>query len=137
MPNETGSEGADARVPAGPVCPRCLDEVFPFVDFCPRCRTPLTSFANTGPLESALSEGWGLGEAIVTKQPRLVTLVGLLLLLTPTLLGGTAFLVSSGRSSGDEGATVGRLVAAGTLGLAGWALVHATRNYVRARRRPG
>ena len=128
----------DARAEAGPaipICAKCLGEVLPWMDFCMRCRSPLTAFANTGPMESAFSEGWGIGEAIVTKRPSLVSVIGLWFLLVPTMLGfGVSFAFSLRESHTWLGA-VGRLVAAGVIACLAWALFHATRNYVRARRR--
>jgi hypothetical protein len=63
----------DARAEAGPaipICAKCLGEVLPWMDFCMRCRSPLTAFANTGPWR-APSPRDGIGEAIVTKRPSL------------------------------------------------------------------
>ena len=128
----------DARAEAGPaipICAKCLGEVLPWMDFCMRCRSPLTAFANTGPMESAFSEGWGIGEAIVTKRPSLVSVIGLWLIVAPTLLGLVLSLVFSLWEPSSWIGAITRPVAAGVVVFLVWALFHATRNYVRARRR--
>ncbi len=116
------------------VCPKCMNELAPSVDFCPNCRAPVTSFANTGYLESALAQGWGMGEAIVTKSPSLVHLIGLWLLLLPFLVFPLIVLfVARGDGWTWEG-VIGRVVTAVILCFVVWCLQRATRNYVRARR---
>ncbi len=136
MTPQPGGDAPRLEGPAIPVCPKCLAEVRPRTDFCPGCRSPLTSYANTGYFESALAEGWGLGEAIVSRHPSLVTLIGLWLIVAPLLVG---FSLQLAPSFGEELlwlGLVGRLVAATVVLCLAWALFHATRNYVRARRNP-
>lgn len=120
--------------PAIPVCPKCMAEVLPWMDFCMRCRSPLTAFANTGPMESAFSEGWGIGEAIVTKRPSLVSLIGLWLLVAPSVVVPALMLFRPSLGPLSFGELVERAFAGIFLAFGGWALFHATRNYVRARR---
>jgi hypothetical protein len=85
-------------------------------------------------MESAFSEGWHRrGDRDEAAQP--VSVIGPWFLLVPTMLGfGVSFAFSLRESRTWLGA-VGRLVAAGVIACLAWALFHATRNYVRARRR--
>lgn len=123
------------RGAAIPVCPKCMRELLPTVDFCPHCRSPVTSFASIGYIERAVAEGWGIGEAIVTERPSWVTVIGLWLVLAPSIVLLSVVLIRPARDSAGFGTVVEKGFAAITLGLLGWALVHATRRFVRARRR--
>lgn len=46
-----------AELPEQEICYSCLGVNDPGVNFCRHCRTPLTSFAATGPLERAYALG--------------------------------------------------------------------------------
>jgi hypothetical protein len=93
----------------------------------------VTSFANTGFLESALAEGWGIGESVVTKAPSLVTLIGLWLLLGPWIILPVSIFVLGGLRW-TWIAVLTELSMGGILFGVGWCLYRGTRNYLRARR---
>ena len=118
------------------VCPKCIGELPPGAHFCPRCRGPVTSFANTGGYESALAEGWSLGESVVTQRPSLVTLIGMWLALLPSCLVGPALFFAS---PALESTWMRAVVGAFTLAISGifaYCLYRGTLNYVRGGRRP-
>ena len=118
------------------VCPSCLTENVPSVDFCKNCGCPLSSIATIDPLRRAYSMGWAYRKA-AGGPIGLIVLVGMWLLLLPTaILSPFAFL----QPLRDDVSLPARAVYAilwGIPGLAsGYLLYRMTRNYFRRRRPP-
>lgn len=116
------------------LCTKCLAELAPIDNFCPRCRAPATSYANTAPFEGVLAEGWLMGESVVTRSPRLITLIGLWIIFLPVVAFAAMMLFVVPRPDDPWLALVGNLpVIAGAV-LFGYCIYRGTRNYLRARR---
>lgn len=118
------------------VCPKCIAELPPGAHFCPRCRGPVTAFANTGGYESALAEGWSMGESVVASRPSLVTLIGLWLAFLPSVLVGPVLLFAPPTLDSTWATALVNAFTLATSGLFGWCLYRGTLNYLHRRRRP-
>jgi hypothetical protein len=77
------------------VCPRCLRDNDPLHDFCEHCGAPAYGIATTGPFQTAISQGWAVGEAVGRRRPPWIVALGGFVLLTlfflpaPLVVAGT------------------------------------------------
>ena len=110
------------------LCIRCGKPNPEVRDFCQHCRAPISTYSVMGPFESAVAEGWGLGEAATRKRPSGIMLIGLWLILGPTVLVWIYMAFFQG-----DGDVFGRVLAALMSVLFGALHYMVTRNYVRAR----
>lgn len=73
-----------AAVEGAPVCPECLAPYAAGDRFCGSCRTPLSMFAVTSPLETTLAEGELFRRSV--RRPTKLALAGLFLLAVPGIV---------------------------------------------------
>lgn len=66
------------------ICPSCSRPVGQADDFCPRCGTPLTTFATTDPIQSIRAEGEMVRRSM--QKPTPIVLIGVWLLFAPPLV---------------------------------------------------
>ncbi len=94
-----------AETEGNPLCPECLTPFSAGDRFCRSCRTPLSMFAVTSPLETPLAEGELFRRSV--RRPTKMALVGLFLLAVP----GVVCLAIAIHPAGDR-----ELLASGALG---------------------
>lgn len=82
--DETEAEEEDDL---GILCPNCAASNVPAVDFCARCRAPLSTMATIDPLRSTLAEGFVYRQAVEgTSKP--IVVVGIWLIFLPGVVVG-------------------------------------------------
>jgi hypothetical protein len=74
-------------VDATPLCPHCLHPIDPLAHLCPNCFGPVSAHAAIDPIKRIYTMGWGYRNAVFGK-PRLVTIVGMWLILAPFVVFG-------------------------------------------------
>jgi hypothetical protein len=85
----TGRRATHARsepphVSGPPICPSCCRPLPAQGNFCPDCRTPLTGYASTGPIESIAAEGELFRRS--SASPSAFVVAGLWLIALPFLI---------------------------------------------------
>jgi hypothetical protein len=76
-----------------PLCLHCAEELIGHVQFCPKCGCPATPEAASMPYESVLARGFAFREGS-TRPRKLVVVIGVWLLVGPTFLVFSGFLVA-------------------------------------------
>ena len=118
------------------VCPGCLAENVPSVDFCQSCGWPLSSTATIDPLRRAYSMGWAYRRS-ANGPIRLVVLVGMWLVILPTAVCLPFNFYLRPPDGLSFPACTGYAVLYAVLWSAGGDLLYRiTRNYLRRRRVP-
>jgi len=76
------------------ICPSCGELCPEDAHFCKSCRSPISSYASTGPFESIFAEGAAYRSAFNEPQKPIVV-IGVWLLFAPVALGGLSVLLQS------------------------------------------
>lgn len=122
------------------VCPSCTHSCPGDAHFCPHCRSPISSYAATGPFESIFAEGAAYRRA-VSSPTKPIILVGVWLIFFPFACSGifaAVFLIKTLIGSGFTNIHREDLylmiwgLALGPIGA--FALYQTTRNYISTRR---
>ena len=112
----------------GILCPNCAFSNAPDVDFCARCRAPLSTMATIDPLRSTLAEGFVYRRAVEgTSKP--IVLVGIWLIFLPAMGLAVIQTINDGNRTPFQ---IGWAVAVSTLG--GAILYRSTASFLRKRR---
>jgi hypothetical protein len=83
--NEEMNQTETNEEPELVACPNCSQTNDPLAHFCLKCGAPLSSFANVGPWERTLSEGFAYRQA-VSGPPKRIILAGMWFLFGPALI---------------------------------------------------
>lgn len=67
-------------------CMSCLAPNDEFADFCEKCGTPLSTSSTLDPLKIIRTEGFIVGKATTIKRPKFIIVLGIWVLLFPSLV---------------------------------------------------
>ena len=67
------------------VCPSCIHENQPYVDYCENCGAPISPTVNYDPYKRIASQGW-LYRKSASEPRRLITVIGMWLIFAPWLI---------------------------------------------------
>lgn len=76
------------------VCMSCLAPNDERTDFCEKCGTPLSTTSTLDPLKVIRAEGFALGKATTTARPKFIIVLGVWVLLFPSLLTSVFIAIS-------------------------------------------
>jgi hypothetical protein len=106
------------------LCPKCLAETEPHIDFCQKCGVPLGDYANYDPLKRIQSTGW-LYRHSVSGPSSAIILCGIWLIFGPTFLLALVYIKLLGLAA--------LFLAIPFMLISSIILYRATKNYIRNR----
>ncbi|MHC4066502.1 MAG: hypothetical protein ACYSUI_18655 [Planctomycetota bacterium] len=134
--SDNGSPSPTSDQPEVMLCPSCLEQNDPYVDFCRKCGMPIGTFATLDPIKAIHSQGWAYRRAISGRTSPIV-FWGMVLIFGPA----TLFMVFALPWAVWPSSTVHvvqLLLGGGVLSLYAAILYRVTKSYLRYRRaRPG
>lgn len=80
------AEDHEDRAVWAPVCPHCLEPVSAHDHFCPKCAGPITAIASMDPMGQIYSATRAYHQAVTSKKPRFVAVLGMWLIFGPQVL---------------------------------------------------
>ena len=114
------------------LCPSCGELCPEDAQFCPSCRSPITSYASTGPYESIFAEGAAY-RAAFNSPTKPIVVVGVWLLFGPAAICGLIIIFDSLTRTSEFDASDMYTIILGVVFflIGGYILSKTTRNYLK------
>jgi len=114
------------------LCPSCGELCSEDAQFCPSCRSPISSYASTGPYESIFAEGAAY-RAAFNSPTKLIVVIGVWLLFAPATFSGLFILFNAltQPSKFDASNIYTVILSLVFLLVGGYILYKTTRNYLK------